>query len=135
MGDAGSLPVGFLLAALAVLGHRYGRLPFLSSFLFLGPFLFDSSYTILRRIVRRENLAEAHRSHLYQRLVIAGWSHAAVTTLYGGWTVLTGALGLLYLSPEHGVRAVVLWVALGSGLAVIFLVRRCEGRKGDETGG
>ena len=43
---------------------------------------------------RGENTFQAHRSHLYQRLVIAGYSHRTVTLLYSGLTLIGVALGL-----------------------------------------
>jgi len=127
MGDVGSLPVGFLLAALGVLGARAG-VPFVTSFLILGPFLYDTMFTIVRRVLGRENLAEAHRSHLYQRLVILGLSQRRVTLLYGAWTLLTGSLGLLYLSGGMAVRSGVLIGALLSGVGMTLLVGRLEQR-------
>ncbi|MHC4472278.1 MAG: glycosyltransferase family 4 protein [Planctomycetota bacterium] len=138
MGDVGSLPVGFLLAALALPGVGTG-LPFLVVFLALGPFLFDTIYTLLRRAVRGENVLAAHRSHLYQRLVIAGLSHRAVTLLYGGWTLLSGCLGFLYLwggvTARGAVLGAVLVAALMTGAGLVLVVRRLErGRSGDESG-
>jgi UDP-N-acetylmuramyl pentapeptide phosphotransferase/UDP-N-acetylglucosamine-1-phosphate transferase len=127
MGDCGSLPVGFLLAALAVLGHVSGGVPFVTSFLILGPFLFDTLYTLSRRLWRGENVLEPHRSHLYQRLVISGLSHASVTVLYGVWTLLAGGLGILYLSGGVRVRGFTIAGALVSGIAVVLFVRRREG--------
>jgi len=127
MGDVGSLPVGFLLASLAILGAREG-VPFLTSFLILGPFLYDTVVTIARRIARRENLAEAHRSHLYQRLVILGIPHGRVSLLYGAWTLLTGLLGLMYLSGGSTLGGAALGGALLSGVGVTTLVRRLEQR-------
>lgn len=125
MGDVGSLPLGFLLAVLAVTGFADG-VPFATSFLFLGPFLFDTIVTILLRAYRKENLLSAHRSHLYQRLVISGWSHARVTLLYGGWTLLTGALGFLYLASGPAWRGAALGGALLTGVGMIGLVHRRE---------
>jgi UDP-N-acetylmuramyl pentapeptide phosphotransferase/UDP-N-acetylglucosamine-1-phosphate transferase len=127
MGDAGSLPVGFLLATLVVVGARAG-VPFATGFLILGPFLYDTMATIVRRIARRENLAKAHRSHLYQRLVILGWSHRRVSLLYGAWTLLTGCLGLMYLSGGTAVRGMALLGALLSGVGITVLAGRLEQR-------
>ncbi len=128
MGDAGSLPLGFLLAAGAVAGARWSGVPFVTSFLCLGPFLFDTVYTLGRRILRGENILSAHRSHLYQRLAAAGLGHARVAAIYGGWTVLTGGLGLLYLLQSPGLRAAALGAALASGVAMARVVGRREGR-------
>ena len=128
MGDVGSLSLGFLLALTAVLGNRAG-VPFAAAFLMLGPFLFDTAVTILARAARGDNVTRAHRSHLYQRLAACGWSHARISAVYGGWTVLTGGLGLLYLHDSTGVRALALSVAAASGMGMLLLVRGQERKR------
>ena len=102
MGDVGSAFLGFTLAVLAVLGGLAdARLPF-AGVLLLWPFLFDTIFTILRRLRRRENIFAAHRSHLYQRLVIAGWRHRTVTLLYMGLALLGAGLALAWLFKLPG---------------------------------
>lgn len=82
MGDVGSAFLGFTLAAIAVIaGGIDARLPLIGA-LFIWPFIFDPIFTILSRLRRRENIFQAHRGHLYQRLVIGGYSHRFVTLLY-----------------------------------------------------
>jgi UDP-N-acetylmuramyl pentapeptide phosphotransferase/UDP-N-acetylglucosamine-1-phosphate transferase len=81
MGDVGSAFLGFLLAAFGILGEREG-VSFLTIPILLGPFLFDATYTLLRRLLRGENIFQAHRSHLYQRLVRLGTGPAHVDLLY-----------------------------------------------------
>lgn len=81
MGDVGSAFLGFLLAASGVLGEREG-VSFLTMPILLGPFLFDATYTLLRRLLRGEDIFQAHRLHLYQRLVRLGIHPALVDTLY-----------------------------------------------------
>ncbi len=99
MGDVGSAFLGFTLATLAVLsGLADARLPF-AGVLALWPFVFDTAFTLLRRWRRGENIFAAHRSHLYQRLVIAGWRHRDVTLLYL-WLALL-AVALLPLGAFH----------------------------------
>ena len=85
MGDVGSAFCGFLLAVLP-LAVRADAVPEVLpvAVLALWPFIFDTSLTLLRRLRAGENIFQAHRSHLYQRLLIAGWSHRAVASLYGG---------------------------------------------------
>jgi len=58
----------------------------------MWPFLFDAALTLLKRVIRRENVLEQHRGHLYQRLVIAGWSHRAVAALYGLLAAVCGSI-------------------------------------------
>ncbi|MBU6349322.1 MAG: glycosyltransferase family 4 protein [Chloroflexi bacterium] len=102
MGDVGSAFLGFTLATLAVLGGLAdARLPF-AGVLLLWPFVFDTIFTILRRLRRGENIFAAHRSHLYQRLVIAGWRHRTVTLLYLGLALLGAGLALAWLFKLPG---------------------------------
>jgi len=96
MGDAGSLPLGLLLAYCAVLAHDSGALPFPASVLLLGPFLFDASFTLVRRALRGERVWHAHREHLYQRLARLWGGHPRVSLLYAGLSTLTAVLALLY---------------------------------------
>jgi hypothetical protein len=39
-----------------------------------APFIADATLTLARRVIRREPFWKAHRTHGYQRLVLAGWS-------------------------------------------------------------
>lgn len=75
MGDAGSIPLGFLAASLGVWGWQQDHWPFWFPILVFSPFVADATFTLIKRVWRRENLAQAHRSHYYQRLVQMGWGH------------------------------------------------------------
>ncbi len=96
MGDAGSTVLGFLLAAAPLLAAVEGQLAFdhllIAAALALWPFLVDGTFTLFRRLGRGENILQAHRSHLYQRLVIAGQTHRRVTLVYGA-LALVGRTG------------------------------------------
>jgi Fuc2NAc and GlcNAc transferase len=96
MGDVGSAFLGFTLASLPLLSPRRVELC-VPAVLILWPFVFDGTFTILRRLRNRENIFAAHRSHVYQRLVIAGRSHAFVTTLYAALAML-GAMAAIALA-------------------------------------
>lgn len=98
MGDVGSAFCGFLLAVLP-LAVRTDAVPEVLpvAALALWPFIFDTSLTLLRRLRAGENIFQAHRSHLYQRLVIAGWSHRAVASLYGGLAAFGATLAVVPL--------------------------------------
>lgn len=98
MGDVGSLFIGYVLAAFAALTANSGErpVPFIAVLLILGTFIYDATFTLIRRARRGEKLWEAHRSHLYQRLVIAGQSHRRVSLTYYALSILLGAGGVLY---------------------------------------
>ncbi|MBI5636693.1 MAG: glycosyltransferase family 4 protein [Nitrospinae bacterium] len=81
MGDAGSYFLGFFIAALALLGERFFNVPLLLWVILYGVFWFDATATLLRRAAAGERWYAGHRSHAYQRLQQAGFSHATVSGL------------------------------------------------------
>lgn len=79
MGDVGSSFLGFLFAALPFYIQSFTRTDFFfATGIFLWFFLADGVFTIIRRVLKKEKIWVAHRSHLYQRLVISGLSHSRV---------------------------------------------------------
>jgi len=75
LGDVGSVTLGFLAAAIGLLGWTRQLWPWWMPLLSFSPFLVDASVTLGRRLLRGERVWEAHREHYYQRLVRMGWSH------------------------------------------------------------
>jgi UDP-N-acetylmuramyl pentapeptide phosphotransferase/UDP-N-acetylglucosamine-1-phosphate transferase len=75
MGDAGSIPLGFLAATLGILGAMQHVWPWLFPLLVFSPFIVDASVTLIRRGLRGEKVWRAHRSHYYQRAVLLGATH------------------------------------------------------------
>lgn len=110
MGDAGSLPLGLLIAQTAMLADARGALPFAASVVLLAPYLTDVSFTLFRRWREGKRLSQGHREHLYQRLQRALGSHVLATSCY--------------FAAECGVAALALsWGALGEpGRALSLLL-------------
>jgi hypothetical protein len=76
MGDAGSVPLGFLAGGIGIAGWRTVSWPAWFPLLVFSPFVVDASVTLARRMfMRRERFWHPHREHYYQRLVRMGWSH------------------------------------------------------------
>jgi Fuc2NAc and GlcNAc transferase len=78
MGDAGSIPTGFLLGCLAILGAVQGQLPLACWLILLAAFITDASSTLLWRMATGQAFTQAHRLHAYQRLSRYWNSHLAV---------------------------------------------------------
>lgn len=127
MGDVGSSFLGFVLAALAVLVAPRSPAIATAGILFVWPFVFDTTFTFMRRARRRENLLSAHRSHLYQRLVLTGVSHRTVALLYGGLATIGVAVSIAVAREARvaSVAGALLIGALAAGLwlAVIWRER------------
>jgi len=133
MGDSGSLPVGGILAALTLFVAGGGFSSFVGLTLALSMYIYDVLYTLARRARRGENLLRAHRSHLYQRLLIStGWSHARLLAFHLPFYALTGAASVVY-HMAGGRPARLLAVAGVAVLLVIYtlIVLRAE-RVGEE---
>jgi UDP-N-acetylmuramyl pentapeptide phosphotransferase/UDP-N-acetylglucosamine-1-phosphate transferase len=80
-GDVGSVSLAFILAWLMVLLMlRTGNPAYIMFFVVYG---IDSIYTIIHRLIRKENIFVAHRFHLYQLLANElNWPHVLVAAVY-----------------------------------------------------
>ena len=92
MGDAGSIPTGYLLAALAGYGAIHEVVSFACWLVLLAVFITDATWTLAWRIITGQKFTQAHSLHGYQRLSRHWGSHRAVVLLLLG-------VGTLWLFP------------------------------------
>jgi UDP-N-acetylmuramyl pentapeptide phosphotransferase/UDP-N-acetylglucosamine-1-phosphate transferase len=78
MGDVGSTQLGFILVVLGIYYHNTYEFSILNWIMLTSPFWFDATLTLFRRWRNGEKLSEAHRKHVYQRIVQSGSSHEKV---------------------------------------------------------
>lgn len=107
MGDAGSTVLGASIA-IALL-HSPTPTVGWSHLAITLPLVSDAIYTLTRRLLKGENIFQAHRSHLYQRIQLAGWSHAQVAITYMLWTMIVGMM-------------IGIWGTVGSWVSLILSV-------------
>ncbi|MFO7889735.1 MAG: UDP-GlcNAc--UDP-phosphate GlcNAc-1-phosphate transferase [bacterium] len=82
-GDVGSVSMAFLLGGIML--SLILNTEIFEYILFFAVYAADSVFTIAHRLIRRENIFEAHRTHLYQYLSNEmGLSHIAVSLIYAG---------------------------------------------------
>jgi Fuc2NAc and GlcNAc transferase len=120
MGDAGSIPTGFLLAGLALLGSVEGWLDITCWLVLLAVFIVDASWTLLWRMATGQAFTQAHRLHAYQRLSLRWGSHLRVDLLlaaiFCGWLLPLAWLSQNY--PKYGFLLVILaYLPLLAGMA------------------
>jgi len=107
LGDAGSVPLGYVMGWLLLVLARDGHwAPALILPLY---YLADATVTLARRARRGEALWRAHRDHFYQR-ALRGNDHAAVARL-----VLAGDVGLIALA-----LIALRWPIIAVGLAIVL---------------
>jgi Fuc2NAc and GlcNAc transferase len=76
MGDVGSTTLGFIFAIFVFSDTSNGTI--YTWLVLLSLFWFDATYTLVKRYCNGERITQAHKKHLYQRLVQSGWSHQRV---------------------------------------------------------
>ena len=115
LGDVGSLPIGLLLGwfllQLAGTGH-------LAAALILPLYyLADATITLARRIVRREAIWQAHRTHFYQRATDHGLTVREIVTRV---FLVNLALAVFAFITVAAPNIVVSLAMLGASAATIF---------------
>lgn len=125
MGDVASTFLGFTFAVLPLTaGHRGGDALMFGTAI-LWTFIMDAGVTFLRRAAKRENVFAAHRTHLYQRLVISGIKPVFVSSLFIALTLLGAGLSLAWGRGIHSVGAFILFglPAIWIGLSIFTRYR------------
>lgn len=127
LGDAGSIPLGYLIGYLLIATASQGGAGFAAALILPLVFVVDATVTLLRRLARGKRPTEAHREHAYQRAVQGGWSHARVclVVLGANAVLIVLAWGLAPIQP---------WAALALGLIVAGLCYRVLMRVGSRAG-
>jgi len=93
MGDVGSTFLGAVFAGLVLQAPTWPEV--LGLLLVATPLLADACICVPRRLIAGQQVFQAHRLHLFQRLHQVGWPHARVSSLYIVATALL-ALALLW---------------------------------------
>jgi UDP-N-acetylmuramyl pentapeptide phosphotransferase/UDP-N-acetylglucosamine-1-phosphate transferase len=112
MGDAGSIPLGFLLGWLMLDLALHGQ--WAAGLILPLYFVADATFTLLARAYRGEKLWQAHRQHFYQRAVLGGATPTGVVCRVGATNVML--IVLAFVSLRHPVPALVAAAAIVAGL-------------------
>jgi UDP-N-acetylmuramyl pentapeptide phosphotransferase/UDP-N-acetylglucosamine-1-phosphate transferase len=119
MGDNGSQSISFAIACLGVYAanETRGDVSALVMPVIFLPFIFDVTWTLGHRILRKKNILAAHREHNYQILLRLGASHLRVALIYMALTAFSSAVAILMLALPPGVQ----WLAPAL-LSVLFAI-------------
>lgn len=122
-GDVGSISLalflGYFMIKTIIDSGQIGYI------LFLSIYGIDAIITILYRIKKKENIFEAHRTHLYQYLANErGYSHVLISILYAALQLLVNVLVIYLESKGNLTLPIVLFIVLV--LALVYLVVRAK---------
>jgi UDP-GlcNAc:undecaprenyl-phosphate/decaprenyl-phosphate GlcNAc-1-phosphate transferase len=119
LGDSGSLFIGFLLSALALLGAQKSptivavAIPVVS----FGLPILETTLSVIRRLISGRPVFTADREHIHHKLLQHGMTHRQVVILLYGVSALFALLSLFLLWPTGSSLGLVLAV-LGIGIWV-----------------
>lgn len=124
LGDAGSLPIGLLLAFMLIFVAEAN----LAAALLLALYtLADSTVTLLRRLIAGERVFSAHRTHFYQRAVAEGLSVPQVTARVFLLGLLLAGLAIAAVLAKSTAADLVL-LAIGIAATALTLYALGKGR-------
>lgn len=125
LGDVGSYGLGVLIAVLALLSRQAGA-GILESFAPLLVYAADTSWALAKRLLRGAVWREAHREHVYQRLVDGGWTHGTAAAMVAGSAALLGLLAVALPAP-------LAWTACAAVLVCYLALPRLTSRAHETT--
>ena len=120
MGDVGSVPLGFLAGALGLIGWNDGVWPLWFPILVFAPFVCDATLTLVKRLVRRERVWQAHREHYYQRLVRMGFGHRGTAAIE--YTTMLACAAIALFARDAPVLVQILALAIATAVLVAIAV-------------
>ena len=124
LGDCGSVPLGFLAAAVGLIGWTRDVWPWWFPAVLFAPFIVDATLTLLRRAWRGENIFAAHRGHYYQRLIRSGLGQRK-TAIAAYGLMLGCAFAAVLARATGGFIAFAILMALAAAFLIgIVLIER-----------
>lgn len=113
LGDVGSYSMGFVIAGLAWMAWG-SEIPLMLAVAPTAVYLADTGSTLVRRRREGASLTQAHRSHVYQRLVAEGHSHATVALVVAG--LQAAVVAMVWWGQRSG------WALLGIAAAALAIM-------------
>ena len=128
MGDAGSLFLGFMVGALAMVGHYAVNHPIgvLSPVLILGVPIFDTVFVMYIRRRRGLSIFRGSPDHIALRLRYWGMTVPQVVLLSYAMTATLGMIAILVMVLPETIALALVGGTLVLGLIVAILLRRIE---------
>jgi UDP-N-acetylmuramyl pentapeptide phosphotransferase/UDP-N-acetylglucosamine-1-phosphate transferase len=122
-GDVGSLTLSFLFAVsvLYLIKETPEQTLVLVGPILILPILADVLLTLIRRARNRDNLLQAHNTHLYQRLIQRGINHLTVSWFYALAGLLCANI-VVFGAPRGWLASLHIPLMLLGGVVAIYLI-------------
>jgi UDP-GlcNAc:undecaprenyl-phosphate/decaprenyl-phosphate GlcNAc-1-phosphate transferase len=105
MGDSGAMFLGFMLAAISLLGvmKSVAAIALAVPLIIIGVPVFDTASAIIRRVRHKRPIQEADRGHIHHRLLGRGFDQRQTVLLIYVWSAALG-LGVRDALGSDGVK-------------------------------
>ena len=133
MGDTGALLLGYLLATMSIQGlfKFYAVISFAVPFVALALPILDTSFAILRRVLKGKSPMEPDRGHFHHRLLDLGFSQKqAVFIIY----LISGFLGMIAVIMTSSGQIRVIFTLLAFLVVLIFVFAALRGPLASKRG-
>lgn len=113
MGDSGSLYLGFMIAAVSILGSTKGAtlISTIVPFLVLGLPIFDTAFAIIRRWVNGYPIMQADKGHIHHRIMATGIGQRRTVLIMYCISAIMGMIAILVVQRMFVEAAVLVVVA------------------------
>ena len=118
LGDAGSIPLGFINAILILLLCKNNL--WYVAIIINNYYFFDASITLLRRIKMKKKPWKAHKEHFYQKAIQNGYTHSKVCRIIAIHGILLICLSALASFKPNLI--IILFSISISSLSTIYLL-------------
>ena len=131
LGDSGALFIGFLLAALSVLGTQKATtaVAIVVPILAFGFPMVDTAMTMSRRLLSRKPVFQGDNEHIHHMLLARGWSQRRAALVLYGVCALFGLAALIFPATGSKLTGFMLFVI---SVAVIIAVGHLRYHEVDE---
>jgi len=128
LGDVGAITMGFIYAVLTI--TLMVKINSLSPLILFLVYFMDSGWTIVERLLAKENIFRPHRKHLYQLLVNEyKLSHLLVASIYFSIQALINITWLM--NYEKDLSPIILISIFGIFSAIYLLTKKIANKKLD----
>ena len=98
MGDTGSMFLGYIISVIALLGFKNITVTsFIVPILLLAIPILDTSFAIIRRIIRKQPISKPDKEHLHHQLLKMNFSHRKTVLIIYGVDLLFAAASIIYV--------------------------------------
>ena len=119
MGDTGSMFIGYMMAAISVLGafKTAATVSLIVPAIALGLPIMDTSFAILRRYTNGRPIFQPDKGHLHHRLLAMGMNQKQAVLLMYGITAMLGIAAVLW-AEVNGFYAALIIAAIITAVAI-----------------